>query len=302
MDFWDRDETSSGVVVTLWFVTTDSPAAVIEAEPRADRGFGRKYLAQLNPAWPISPIGQFPLNRSTPASPGEFYVAGFPGITIVQTVVEELTLLSELSPQLLGSVKAPTVYAFAANETTGFGGFARWQDGQLKRSLCARPMELIEDQGLPEPFENPYWAGQRGEQLGGIYLPFRPTELVAEAERTWLGVEVSPEGPDINVVAYAVDGRPEPKVEPHPTTRMRSVSQIASAASARLGLGANRSGYDDYEEASDGPSTVSGAGTEAARLAGAAAGVAKRLGKGLWHRAKQTRATVAEKLRHTDRP
>lgn len=302
MDYWDRDDDPRGVVVTLWFISTDSPAEVIAAEPRADRGFGRKYLAQLNPAWPISPIGQFPLNRSTPASRGEFYIAGYPGVTIVQTVVEDLERLSELSPHLLGSVRARDVYAFAINDSRDFGGLAHWQDGELKRSLCARPMELVEDSGLPDPFESPYWAGEKGEQRGGIYLPFHPAELVAAAQRAWLGVDIGPDGPDINVVAYAVDGRPEPKVEEHPKTRLRSVGEIASAASARLGLGAGRSDYDDYEDHDEDPSAGTGAGTQVARIAGMAAATAKQSGKGLWRRAKQTRDTVAEKLRHTDRP
>lgn len=300
MDSWDYDDESHGAVLTLWFLTTEDPASVLTTEPRADRGFGRKYLAQLNPAWPITPIGQFPLNRSTPASRGEFYVAGFPGVTIVQTARDSLEKLSEVAPSLLHSVKARDVYGFAVNEATGYGGLAHWHEGELKRSLCARPMELIEDRGVPEPFESPYWAGQKGEQLGGIYLPFRPLDLVAESQRVWLGVDISPEGPDINVVAYAVDGRPEPKVEPPPTNRLRSVGQIASAASARLGLGSGRGDYDDYEE--HGEQTTTGTSAEFARIAGSAATAAKQVGKGLWRRARQTRATLADKLRHTDRP
>lgn len=297
-DSWDREAVPRGTVVTLWYVTATAPAEVIAAEPRADRGYGRKLLAQLNPAWPISPIGQFPLNRSTPAARGEFYIAGFPGVTVIQTVVPDLELLSELSPQLLKAVQAPDVYAFAVNESVGFGGLAHWSRGELKRSLCARPMELREDLGLPEPFESPFWAGERGEQRGGIYLPFNPPDLVAEAQRSWLGFEISPDGPDINVVAYAVDGRPEPKVEPHPTQLRRSVGEIASAATARLGLGAGRGDYDDYEDHEENSSTSE----EISRLADTAFSTVKRLGGGLRRRARSVRATVVDKLRHTDRP
>lgn len=284
--------------MTLWFITTDTPTEVIESEPRADRGFGRKYLAQLNPAWPISPIGQFPLNRSTPAAQGEFYIAGFPGVSIVQTVVEDLEQLSKLSPQLLKSLRARDIYAFAENRRTGFGGFAHWHRGELKRSLCARPMQLLEDLGLPDPFESPYWAGEHGEQRGGIYLPFRPLDLVSEAQRSWLGVEIGPEGPDINVVAYAVDGRPEPKVEPHPAQLRRSVGEIASAATARLGIGAGRGDYDDYEDHEEDTST----GDEFARFAEATSAAAKRVGQGFLRRARSARENLLEQLRHTDRP
>lgn len=300
MASWDHEQPLTGAVVTLWFVSTDSPATILSAEPRADRGFGRKYLAQLNPQWPITPIGQFPLNRSAPASPDEFYIAGFPGVTVVQTVVEDLENLSTLSPQLLTSIRAREIYAFALNLEEGFGGLAHWHRGELKRSFCARPMAVHEDLGLPKPFESPFWAGEHGEQRGGIYLPFSPVDLVAAAQRAWLGVEISEDGPDINVVAYAVDGRPEPKVEPHPASRRRSVGEIASAATARLGLGAGRGDYDDYED--DREAASPGTSAELSRLAGATAGAAKRLGKGLLRRARDTRDTVVEKLRHTDRP
>ena len=37
-------------VLTLWFVNTADPAGVLEREPKADRGFGRKLLSQLNVA------------------------------------------------------------------------------------------------------------------------------------------------------------------------------------------------------------------------------------------------------------
>ncbi|WP_460490857.1 DUF6928 family protein, partial [Corynebacterium nasicanis] len=199
-------------VVTLWFVTAADPAGVIAAEPKADRGYGRKFLAQLNPAWPITPIGEFPLNRSAQASAGEYYVAGFPGVTIVQTVLHDSPALSDLNPRLLDSVPAAEVFAFAVDPESGYGGIAHWRGGVLKRSLCAERTRTYEDVGLPAPFEAPFWAGERAESVGGISLPFEPIELVAEAQRAWLGVDVSPEGPDIHVVAYAVDGRPAPRV------------------------------------------------------------------------------------------
>ena len=49
-------------VVTFWFITAANPREVLESEPKADRGFGRKLLAQINPAWPIT-------DRRVPAEP-----------------------------------------------------------------------------------------------------------------------------------------------------------------------------------------------------------------------------------------
>ena len=83
-------------VVTLWYVNAADPAAVLGAEPKADRGYGRKLLAHMNPAWPITPIGQFPLNRSSKASRNEFYIAGYSGVAVLQTFVEDCFKLSDV--------------------------------------------------------------------------------------------------------------------------------------------------------------------------------------------------------------
>lgn len=275
-------------VVTLWFVTAADPGRVLAAEPRADRGFGRKYLAQLNPAWPITPIGEFPLNRSAQASPGEFYVAGFPGVTVVQTVLTDTAALSAIDRRLLESVPAADVYAFAVNQTTGYGALAHWRGGVLKRSLCAERTRTYEDIGLPESFEAPYWAGEKAENAGGIALPFKPVDLVAEAQRCWLGLDISPEGPDIHVVAYAVDGRPAPREVDSP----RRERERASRKQEELQLAG---GYDDYEFASEEtPNRLP-------RWADESVAAVRRTGRGFSHRVRLARSWVTEKLRHSDR-
>lgn len=276
-------------VVTCWYVTTANPEAIISAQPKADRGFGRKLLAQLNPTWPITPIGQFALNRSAQASRNEFYIAGFPGLSIVQTTLE-VTQPSELPQYLIKAVPAAEVFAFITNESTGFGGFAHWKGGSIKRSFAARRERVYEDLGLPEPFEQPYWAGERAEPIGGIALPFEPMDLVTEAQRTWLGFDPA-QANDINVVAYAIDGRPEPKVAPRPST----VGDIAQRASAKLGLGEHRSDYDDYEEHDQPERDLEELVVKGTRTA-----------KSWWQRvlrvAQRVGNSIKERLRHSDRP
>lgn len=282
---------SYAAVVTFWYVGAASPAAVLEAEPKADRGFGRKLLAQLNPRWPITPIGQFPLNRSTKASRSEFYIAGYPGVAVLQTFVEDCGKLSEISPDLLAAVPADSVYVFAegVGADSGYGGFAHFEDGTATRSLCATRTALLEDLGLPEPFEAPFWAGERAEQIGGISLPFEPVDLMHAAETAWLGVDVSPGGPDINVVGYAVDGRPEPKVEPR-TPKTKEVAEVAAK------FASPNADYDDYEETTD-----DAQGGEFAQLADASAAAARRIGRELKRRWRDLRDAVVEKIRHSDR-
>lgn len=245
-------------VATIWYVNSDNPAAVLETEPKADRGYGRKYLAQLNPLFPVTPIGQFPLNRSVQADDHEFYIGGYPGITVVQTVIhtdEDTPLrLGELDRKLRHAVPSENVYACAFNEKEGWAGFAHWHNDELKRVFSGTRYELIEDTGLPLTFENPYWAGEKAEPLGGISLPFEPRDLMEEAQRSWLGVSIDSDGPDLHVVGYAVDGRPEPKVDTAP--QVKSVSQMTSDAAFKLGMGPSNADYDDYESAEEEPTTA----------------------------------------------
>lgn len=277
--------------VTIWYVNAADPAAVLNSEPKADRGFGRKLLAQLNPAWPITPIGQFPLNRSSKASRDEFYIAGYPGVAVLQTFLPHCAKLSEIPAHLRRAVPAADVFVIAEGVGTdgaGYAGYAHFSGDTIKRSLCGTRTELVEDTGIPEWFEADFWAGKTTEQLGGITLPFEPSDLVTVAQRELLGVDISPNGPDVNVVAYAVDGRPEPKVAtrvPEP----KNVNQVA----AKFAQPAND--YDDYEEQEE------NGGTEFAEFADASAAAARRVSRGVTRRFRNFKETVQEKLRHSDR-
>ena len=251
---------SNRAVLTIWYVNCENPAAVLATEPKADRGYGRKYLAQLNPLFPVTPIGQFPLNRSAQADDNEFYIGGYPGITVVQTVIhteEDKPLrIAELSPKLRHAVPSENVYACAVNEDEGWAGFAHWNNDELKRAFSGTRFELMEDTGLPLFFETPFWAGEKAEPLGGISLPFEPRDLMEEAQTHWLGVSINSEGPDLHVVGYAVDGRPEPKVDS--ASPIKSVSQMTSDAAFKLGMGPSNADYDDYETPEDEPTTTTG--------------------------------------------
>ncbi|WP_165164475.1 DUF6928 family protein [Corynebacterium qintianiae] len=276
-------------VVTFWFVDAAEPGEVLSAEPKADRGFGRKLLAQINPAWPITPIGEFPLNRSSRPGRAEFYIAGYPGVAVVQTFVPDVETVSDTANFLRTALPSADTYIFAEGTDSDFAGFAHFSGDELRRAFASTRDVVAEDVGLPEPFEAPYWAGETAEQLGGISLPFVPKELTRAAQESWIGVEVTPEGPDLNVVGYAVDGRPEPRIAaPAPATK--SVTQVASRFAEK------DKGYDDYVA----PDTEEDGG-EFAELADASLAAAKRVGRTLSRRARAFVAGVKERIRHSDR-
>ncbi|EEI17605.1 DUF6928 family protein [Corynebacterium lipophiloflavum] len=277
-------------VVTVWFVNAPDPGAVLSGEPKADRGFGRKLLAQLNPAWPITAIGEFPLNRSSTPGRAEFYIAGYPGVAVVQTYVEDVTTASEAASALRTALPAADTFIFVEGTDSDFAGFAHFAGSELRRAFSATRDVVSEDAGLPEPFEAPFWAGDTAEPIGGISLPFVPKQLAAAAQANWIGVDVSPDGPDLNVVGYAVDGRPEPKIAA-PAPRTKTVAEVASRFAEK------DKGYDDYV-ATD---TEQDEGGEFAELADASLAAAKRVGRELSRRARALAAKVQERIRHSDR-
>ncbi|AVH87966.1 Hypothetical Protein NG00_00639 [Corynebacterium camporealensis] len=273
----------SRAIVTLWYVTTDSPADVLAAEPKADRGFGRKYLAQLNPNFPVTPIGQFPLNRSVEADIAEFYIGGYPGVTVVQTVVvEEGVMLSQLSPLLLEAIPARELYAFALNEeeATPVSRTGRTVNSNAR---CAAPaLDCWKTSAFPKA-SKALTGPVSSTQISAEFLfPLNHRDLMDEAQRRWLGISIDAEGPDLDVVGYAVDGRPEPKVDELPNST-RSVGELATTSAGKLGL----HDYDDYEDHSAGDTST---GEEIVRTT-------KKLGRLVGSWISQTSQSLKERWR-----
>ncbi len=69
-----------------------------------------------------------------------------------------------------------------------------------------------------------------------------PTGIMEAAQAYWLGIDVNTDGPDLDVVGYATDGRPEPKVAK--PQHKRSLGDRAAASVSKLGFNDD----DDYED------------------------------------------------------
>ncbi|MBP2331772.1 DUF6928 family protein [Corynebacterium freneyi] len=285
-------------VATIWFVTAAEPLAVLTAEPDHDRGFGRKYLALLDPRLTVTPIGDFPLNRSAPAGAGEFYIGGFDGLAVVQTVLDDVSRLSDLPGRYLRGIAATDVYAFASDPDTGFGAFAHWRAGELKRAFSATRFTIIEDIGVPDVFEGDFWAGRRkpeasdeqpaGGPRRGVAMPFVPAELADAAAEAWLGFDPADPGPDIPVSAFAIDGRRASAQEPVTARRARATRDIPHPAAGEID-------YDDYEDHSPRASEDPAEGLR--KFGRAAADGARSLGEGIRGLGKKAWATIQKRNR-----
>ena len=199
-------------VATFWYLATDDPAAPIRAGHPSDPGFARRLLSRLFPTVTVASLGAFPLNRSASAGQGEIYVGSYPGLTVVQTPVEGPVVPSAAADAWLRLVEAPVVLLFAQDPEDGVSGFARWESGRLIRAFAGADDRIVEDEGMPLPFERPYWAGEfppDGAADNPLALPFSPSSLLHAAHRDWLGFDLEPGGLDVPVHGFATDGRRE---------------------------------------------------------------------------------------------
>lgn len=247
----DRSTNSFPGVVTIWFVSVANPIEVLNEEPDYDRGFGRKYLAFFDSTLPITPIGDFPLNRSADAGKGEFYIGGYPGLAIVQTVIDDVSRLSTLPERFRTAVAATDIYAHVEDPASGFGAFAHWRAGKLKRAFSATPYRILEDDGLPSGVEGDYWAGKfrppaddaaSSAANAGVKLPFVPAALAHAVITDWLGFDPADPGPDIPVSGFAVDGRKVRIAENVSNSGQRIMAQGSAQQSS------DSIDYDDYED------------------------------------------------------
>lgn len=250
-----------GHLATIWYLATDDPAAPFRAGLAPDPGFARRLLSRLYPTVTVASLGSFPLNRSASAGAGEIYVGSFPGVTVIQTPVSGPVAPSATAETWLGLVTAPTILLFAHDPESGTSGFARWESGKLTRSFAGADDRIIEDEGMPLPFERPYWAGEfpfEGASDTPLALPFSPSSLLRAAHQEWLGFDFDPGGLDVPVHGFATDGRREirqhsPRSGPAPHligTRGRAEMHSASLRDAADGGDADGSGGDGGDRSS----------------------------------------------------
>lgn len=222
-------------VATFWYLDTEDPSAPVRAGRPSDPGFARRLLSRLFPTVTPASLGTFPLNRSASVGAGEVYVGSFPGLTVVQTPVEGPVRPSATDATWLRLVEVPTVLAFTHDPESGVSGFARWESGRLVRAFAGADDRIAEDEGMPLPFERPYWSGEfpiADEDSTPLALPFSPTALLHAAHRDWLGFDLSPDGLDVPVHGFATDGRRE--VRQHRPPEGQAVHIVGSPGRAEL--------------------------------------------------------------------
>ncbi|SIS16595.1 hypothetical protein SAMN05445060_3137 [Williamsia sterculiae] len=187
----------------LWFVDSDDPVTDIRRGLNNDPHQAQHLVQQL--------VGDGVVVDEGPCSLAD--ADGLPDDNVIAGVYGRLAVIcgravatdrpSEFTDTRLRLRPTAVAVLLHTDPVDSFGAFARWENGALRRSFAADPVDIREDEGLPYPFERGFWAGEHPLQYAeGVphdpqALPFHPQEFAEQSTRDWLGFRFTrPLGPD----------------------------------------------------------------------------------------------------------
>lgn len=195
---------------TLWYVDADDPAAAVR-DATLDPDAAHALALALHPGLEATPIGVETLSEATTLTEGEVVVGCYPGVSVVRTAEVLPPVPSSLVEHWIHPTGCRHTYLSSSSPVTkagSWGAFAHWDGDKLERSFSATPVHIVENLGLPQVWERPYWAGEHPVQppLDVLpdpqTLPFNPGEFAEAAPRAWLGSDLDPAS--ISVCRFAV--------------------------------------------------------------------------------------------------
>ncbi|OYD68393.1 DUF6928 family protein [Rhodococcus sp. OK302] len=237
-------------VSTIWFIDSSDARAELSTYPQPDQSAALATAKRLYPGKDFESLGPHPLSTAATVQPGYVFVGVYQNISVVCSTELSSVLPSELPATWLLSPHAPRTLLVSSVPGRAQGSFALWEDGQLRRSFSALPIDIVENIGIPETWELPYWAGEHplryppGVLPDPQSLPFHPQQFAEAANAEWLGfrytgtphdddldktqillwgfkIHQKVEAPKITLELVAPKAKLElaaPKVEPEPKT------------------------------------------------------------------------------------
>ncbi|WP_305094056.1 hypothetical protein [Prescottella sp. R16] len=179
---------------TLWYVDVDDPVAVLR-DAENDRDGAHGLATSLHHGLEMFPLGDEFLSTTSVLADGEIVVGYFPGVAVVRTTESLPPVPSSLVEHWIRPTGARHTYLCSSSASMpagSWGAFAHWDGATLERSFSATPVHIVEDVGLPQPWERPFWSGEHPAppSLDVLpdpqTLPFDPAEFAQAALRAWL--------------------------------------------------------------------------------------------------------------------
>ena len=240
----------SARAVTLWFIDTDTPVDVLRSGVTNDVDAAKKLASAIYGDSVLVPSVDTNLAAAMDSDSSQVYAGFYGPLTVVSCSLFATSKPSTLTRTVETIRTAASIPESAAavllytEPDSATGVFARWEDGTLRRSFAADPVSIIEDDGLPYPFEKPFWGGEHplryapGVAPDPLALPFHPQQLAEQGNREWLGFRFTrPLAPsDLEPLSIPVTGFAIRPADYEPTEaddeRYREASATAAAATA----------------------------------------------------------------------
>ena len=181
---------------TWMLVYADSNARqALGAKPRLDRAATLALAQRLFPDERLDALEDGDLSWTSPPDQ-ELHIGCFPGVSVVAAREFGIDNPSRLAEHFIAAGSRGTIALHAMHSVVNWFAYALWVDGRLTRSLSLSPDSgIIEDIGTRQPFELPYWAGERSacdseEEAEAEPFPFDPLDLGEEALRALFGYQL----------------------------------------------------------------------------------------------------------------
>ncbi|GAB17720.1 hypothetical protein GOEFS_037_00230 [Gordonia effusa NBRC 100432] len=220
----------SNRALTLWLIDDDDPTALLRGPLHNDVARARALADRIyGDAVTLVPVAATNLAAAMSAGDSHAYVGSFGSASVISSPLFASREPSTLTKTVTSLAPAKVATLLHTEPVESVGVFARWEDGELRRSFSANPIDIYEDSGLPFVFESPFWGGEfplqyaEGVAPQPLALPFHPAQLAEHANREWLGFRFTPPAADgdvdpsrIPVTAFAIhpaDYQPTPDDE-----------------------------------------------------------------------------------------
>jgi hypothetical protein len=172
-------------------VNTADPAEVLRTAGAGDPTVAKDVADRLHPDRDTVAIGSGTLAAVSGPDPDTVYVGCWDEVAVVCSAQFSVPRPSQLPQELIDG--GENTYLVGMNPDLGWGGFAHWEHGVLRRSFSATRVNILENEGLPMVWERPFWAGEHPMPVGlerlpdPHRLPFDPLQFADAANDQWLG-------------------------------------------------------------------------------------------------------------------
>lgn len=232
---------------TIWYVDAPRPIRALRTYPDPDLDSATS-LARALFEDEVTHLGTVSLAEASAGTEDVLYIGSYPGVSVVCVPLPVTMLPSELPQHWHRPKLSGRMLFVSSSESAGLrGSFGEWSGGELRRSFSADAANIFEDHGVPQTWEQPFWAGEFPMKYplnvlpDPQMLPFHPQHFAESANHHWLGFRYTAVGPDDEIDPDKIlvhsfrAGAPDPSLAPEePDTReLVSVGVGGQGKSAR---------------------------------------------------------------------